>query len=292
MADYDFMGAGQAVGGLINTFGNMYINKKNLQFQKDVFNYQKEQQAWANQFAKDQFEYQKQQNNLMREREDTAVQRRMTDLKQSGLNPLQAAGGQAASSQATSGSSMAGGSQQMTAPQMAGIEGLDNVFQGVMNVLTQSQNIAQSKTDQEYTEEKTRTERDRQENIREDTSKKTAETKEIERKTQYYDDLSSKTDAEIQAIQKENELRELRKATEKAKEQEIQENIKDKDYNRRASTLSGTKTHEQSYYNHGAFGINLPMKPNQRVENWVLEGGNALYQNAVKDWLLKTLLGK
>lgn len=291
MADYDFLGAGQAVGGLINTFGNMYINKKNLEHQKEVFNYQKEQQAWANQFAKDQFEYQKQQNDLTRQREDTAIQRRQADLKQAGLNPLSAGDSGGASAQTMSGSTMSGGSQQMEAPQMAGIEGLDNIFTGVMNMLTQSQNIAQSKTDQEYTREKTRTERERQDNIREDTSKKSAETKEIERKTQYYDTLTSKDEAQIQAIQKENELRELRKATEIAKEQDLQQNIKDKKYNRRASVLSGTKTHEQSYYNHSAFGINMPMKPGQRYENWVAEIGNSVYENAVKQWF-KNVFGR
>lgn len=268
---YEYMGAGQAIGGLINTFGNMYINKKNLEHQKEVFKYQKEQQAWANQFAKDQFEYQKQQNDLTRQREDTAIQRRQADLKQAGLNPLSAGDNGGASAQTMGGSTMAGGAQQMEAPQMAGIEGLDNLFQGVMNIMTQKQNIAQSQTDQEYTKEKTRTERDKQDNIREDTEKKSAETKEIERKTQYYDDLSAKSQAEITAIEKENELRELRKATEKAREQEIQENIKDKGYNRRSSILSGTKTHEQSYYQHGAFGINLPMKPSQRYESWAME---------------------
>lgn len=291
MADYDFLGAGQAIAGIVQGGINWGINKKNLEHQKAVFNWQKEQQAWANQFAKDQFEYQKQQNELMRQREDTAVQRRMTDLKQSGLNPLQATGGQAASSQATGGSSMAGGSQQMTAPQEAQMAGLDNILTGVMNMLTQSQGIAQSKTDQEYTEEKTRTERDKQENIRSDTGYKDAATKELERKTEYYDTLTSKDNAEIEAIQKENELRELRKATEIAREQEIQENIKDKDYNRRASVLSGTKTHEQSYYNHSAFGINLPMKPSQRGENWIMELGKSVYDNAVKQWF-QNVFGK
>ena len=283
--DIDYMGAGQAIGGLFNTFGNMYINKKNLEHQKEVFKYQKEQQAWANQFAKDQFEYQKQQNDLTRQREDTAIQRRQADLKQAGLNPLSAGDSGGASAQTMGGSTMAGGAQQMEAPQMAGIEGLDNLFQGVMNIMTQKQNIAQSQTDQEYTKEKTRTERDKQDNIREDTEKKSAETKEIERKTQYYDDLSAKSQAEITAIEKENELRELRKATEKAREQEIQENIKDKGYNRRASILSGTKTHENSYYNHSAFGINMPMKPNQRFENWGMELGKSVYENAVKEWI-------
>lgn len=248
MSDYDFMGAGQAIGGLVQTIGNGIINAKNLKHQKEVFNWQKEQQAWANQFAKDQFEYQKEQNNLMREREDTAVQRRYADLKQAGLNPLSAAGGQSASSQSTAGSSMAGGSANATAPQMAGIEGLDNLFQGVMNIMTQSQNIAQSQTDQAYTEEKTRTEREKQENIRSDTSKKSAETKEIERKTQYYDDLTAKNEAEIKAIQKENELRELRKETERAKASDIWESSRNKSHDRYIAQSSGTKTGERSYY--------------------------------------------
>lgn len=291
MSGYDFLGIGQAIGGLTQTIGNAIISKKNLKHQKEVFNWQKEQQAWANQFAKDQFEYQKQQNDLTRQREDTAIQRRQADLRQAGLNPLSAGDSGGASAQTMSGSTMAGGSQQGEAPQMAGIEGLNNIFSGVMNMITQSQNIAQSKTDQEYTREKTRTERDKQYNIRGDTSKKSAETKEIERKTQFFDTLTSEKEAQITAIQKENELRELRKETEKAKASDTWESSKNRAHDRRASTLSGTKTHENSYYNHGAFGINVPMKPNQRFENWIMEGGNALYQNAVKGWL-KSLMGK
>lgn len=273
----DFIGAGQAVGGLVNTFGNMYINKKNLEYQKEVFNWQKEQQAWANQFAKDQFEYQKQQNDLMRQREDTAVQRRYKDLQQAGLNPLSAAGGQSASSQATAGSSMAGGSANATAPQMAGIEGLDNLFQGVMNIMTQRQNIAQSQTEQEYIKEKTRTERDKQDNTREDTSKKRAETKEIERKTQYYDDLSAKSQAEITAIEKENELRELRKETERAKAQDTWESSKNKAHDRYWAQSTGTKTGEKSYY-----GI---------TDGSALIQGSGLAGNTL-NYLLNKLLGK
>ena len=245
---YDFIGAGQAIGGITQSIVNGIINKENLKHQKEVFGWQKEQQAWANQFAKDQFEYQKQQNDLTRQREDTAIQRRQADLKQAGLNPLSAGDSGGASAQTMSGSTMSGGSQQGTAPQMEGIAGLDNIFQGVMNIMTQKQNIAQSQTDQEYTEEKTRTERDKQENIREDTSKKSAETKEIERKTQYYDDLSAKNDAEIQAIQKENELRELRKETEKAKAFDTWQSGYNKEYDRNWGINTGTKTGEKSYY--------------------------------------------
>lgn len=247
-SDFDFMGIGQAIGGLTQTIGNGIINKKNLEHQKEVFNWQKEQQAWANQFAKDQFEYQKQQNDLTRQREDTAIQRRQADLKQAGLNPLAAGDSGGASAQTMGGSTMAGGSQQGTAPQMAGIEGLDNLFTGVMNILTQKQNIAQSQTDQAYTEEKQRTERERQKNIREDTGKKGAETKEIERKTQYYDDLSSETQAKITAIEKENELRELRKETERAKAQDTWESSYNKKHDRGIGQSTTTKTGERSYY--------------------------------------------
>nr|DAJ65705.1 MAG TPA: minor capsid protein [Microviridae sp.] len=269
--NYDFLGLGQLFGGAIQTGVNWGINKKNLEHQKEVFNWQKEQQAWANQFAKDQFEYQKQQNDLTRQREDNAIQRRQADLKQAGLNPLSAGDNGGASAQTIGGSTMAGGSQQGTAPQMEQLAGLDNLFQGVMNIMTQKQNIAQSQTDQAYTEEKTRTERENQKNIGADTSKKNAETKEIERKTDFYDTLASREQAEITAIEKENELRELRKATEIAREQDLQQNIKDKDYNRRASILSGTKTHEQSYYNYGIGKFNIPAKPTQRFENWAME---------------------
>ena len=271
MANFDFMGVGQAIGGLTQTIANGIISAKNLKHQKEVFNWQKEQQAWANQFAKDQFEYQKQQNELTRQREDTAIQRRQADLKQAGLNPLSAGDSGGASAQTMGGSTMSGGSQQGTAPQMEQIAGLDNIFQGVMNIMTQKQNIAQSQTDQEYTREKTRTERDKQQNIREDTGKKSAEIKEIERKTQFYDTLTSEKEAQITAIQKENELRELRKETERAKAADTWESSRNKAYDRRAGILSGTKTHEQSYYNYGLGKFNMPAKPTQRFENWAME---------------------
>ena len=275
----DFMGIGQAIGGLAQTVGNGIISSKNLKHQKEVFNWQKEQQAWQNQFAKEQFEYQKQQNDLTRQREDTAIQRRQADLKQAGLNPLSAGDSGGASAQTMSGSTMSGGSQQATAPQMEQLAGLDNIFQSVMNIMTQKQNIAQSQTDQEYTKEKTRTERDKQINIKADTGKKSAETKEIERKTQYYDDLSAQSQAQITAIQKENELRELRKETERAKAADIWQSSKNKSYDRRAATLSGTKTHEQSYYNYSIGKINMPAKPTQRYENWALELLNKAFGN-------------
>lgn len=277
MAGLDFLGAANIIPTIVQSGLNWGINKKNLEHQKEVFNWQKEQQAWANQFAKDQFEYQKQQNDLTRQREDTAIQRRQADLKRAGLNPLSAGDSGGASAATMGGSTMAGGSQQGTAPQMAGIEGLDNIFTGVMNMLTQSQNIAQSQADQAYTEEKTRTERENQKNIGADTSKKNAETKEIERKTQYYDDLSSKTEAEIKAIQKENELRELRKETERAKAADTWESSYNKQHDRYWGGATGTKTGERSYY-----GI---------TDGSALIQGTGLAQNAM-NWFLSKMLGK
>lgn len=274
---YDFLGAGQAIGGLVQTIGNGIISANNLKHQKEVFNWQKEQQAWANQFAKDQFEYQKQQNDLTRQREDTAIQRRQADLKQAGLNPLSAGDSGGASAQTMSGSTMTGGSQQGTAPQMEQLAGLDNIFQGVMNIMSQKQNIAQSQTDQAYTEEKTRTERENQKNIGADTGKKNAETKEIERKTDFYDTLASREQAEITAIEKENELRELRKETEIAKAADTWESSYNKQHDRYWGGVTGTKTGERSYY-----GI---------TDGSALIQGTGLAQNAM-NWFFNKLLGK
>lgn len=73
--------------------------EQNMKFQREQFDYTK-------QLNEKNFNYQKDLNNLMMQREDNAVQRRYTDLKNAGLNPLMA-DGQSASS---AGMSTAGGS--------------------------------------------------------------------------------------------------------------------------------------------------------------------------------------
>jgi hypothetical protein len=63
-------------------------------------------------FAKEQFEYQKTQNDLMRDREDNAMQRKVKDMEAAGLNKLLAAGAPpaAAALGTTAGTSGHGGS--------------------------------------------------------------------------------------------------------------------------------------------------------------------------------------
>lgn len=72
--------------------------EQNMKFQREQFDYTKA-------LNEKNFNYQRDLNNLMMQREDNAVQRRYTDLKNAGLNPLMA-DGQSASS---AGMSTAGG---------------------------------------------------------------------------------------------------------------------------------------------------------------------------------------
>lgn len=232
----DLFGLGSIIAGIGNMISSGIQYAQNRGIAEKQLQAQKEQNAWQNQFAKEQFEYQKQQNILTREREDNAIQRRYADMEKAGINPLTAAGSGGASSQATAGTSLQGGQ----APTGQQVTGMENMFTGIMNAISQQQNIAQSRAQTKLIEQQTATERERAGNIN-------ASTKNIERQTQFYDAQSNKIDAEINRIQKQNELDEIKKETERANQRYTESKKQSEDWNRETSYNSATKTHENTY---------------------------------------------
>lgn len=107
--------AGGLVGGIIGAIGNIIIGGLNYSLQKKQYEWQK--RAWKQQMA----------------REDNAMQRRVLDLQNAGLNPVLAAGGSGAGSS---------GAPQISAPNLQ----LDLAEQAlmVMNLVQGQKNIAKT----------------------------------------------------------------------------------------------------------------------------------------------------
>lgn len=110
--------------GITNTKSQEKQNKENLAFQRE------------------QFEYLKQQNQLQQQREDTAVQRKMNDLRESGLNPLAADATGGASTGATGSTTSFTGVDAAQAP-MNMLEGLQIEADSLYNLMGAKNGLAQ-----------------------------------------------------------------------------------------------------------------------------------------------------
>lgn len=88
-------------------------------------------------FQREQFDYQKQLNQLQMEREDTAYQRAAVDAQRVGINPMALAGGNGASSSPLSSTSFSGSSLQGSSP-ADGLAVITNLIGGISRLKSES----------------------------------------------------------------------------------------------------------------------------------------------------------
>lgn len=150
---------------LVNFTGNM-IDLGVNSYNQNKWN-KKQQKNWE-----DQFNYQKELNNMLMQREDTAVQRRAKDLQAAGFNKLLAATGEAASvsGMTTFGGNAGGGPNKIDTGEYA-------PFQEYLALRQAEENIQLTKTEREKKEQERLTEIERTNQTKVDTALKEAQKK-------------------------------------------------------------------------------------------------------------------
>jgi len=146
------------IGSLVSGFQQGKRDEQNYQLQKDIAskNYEMQKQHYGLQL--DAMDWQKWSQAQTWKREDTAVQRRMFDLKQAGINPLLAAGSAAQTSGPIRPQTPSQAPQQDTPQRQGGaleaVAGmLANVNAMMMQTLTQVTDISKTQAQTLLTEQ-------------------------------------------------------------------------------------------------------------------------------------------
>lgn len=185
------------IGSMIGAVGDTVIGGINAHQQKEAF-------EWNKQQAEKVFNWNKEVQQRTWEREDTAVQRRLNDLKASGINPLMAAG-QSANS---------GGQVAQTAPNLEAPSiniGLSESISKVIEAISASQNIAQSKAQEQLIQSEILTGEKTRGKITKETQKMQKEIDKMHNETLKIDAERNKITSEMMKIDSERQLHELQR---------------------------------------------------------------------------------